>query len=98
MDRLAHGVVAAERERHVGDAAGDVAVRETFLQFARGVDEIQRVVVVFFDASGDGEDVRIEDDVFGQEIEFLRQQLIGARTDRHQIGKATRRERVCQYV
>ena len=24
VDRLAHGVVAAERERHVGDAAGDV--------------------------------------------------------------------------
>jgi hypothetical protein len=78
MDGLAHGVVAAERERDVGDAAGNMAIGETFFHLARGLDEIHRVVVVLLDTGGDGEDVGIEDDVFRREVELTRQQFVGA--------------------
>jgi hypothetical protein len=40
-------------------------VRQGLLDLARGLDEVDRVVVVLLDAGGDGEDVRVEDDVFG---------------------------------
>ena len=81
MDRLAHRLVAAERERDVGHAAGDMAVRQRLLDDARRLDEIDGVVVVLLDAGGDGEDVRVEDDVFGREADLLGQELVGARAD-----------------
>ena len=37
------------------------------LDLARRFDEGDRVVVVFLDAGGDGEDVGVEDDVLGRE-------------------------------
>ena len=39
------------------------------------LDEVDRVVVVLLDARGDGEDVRVEDDVFGREADLLGEQL-----------------------
>ena len=66
---LAHGLVAAERERHVAHAAGDVRVRAALADLARGFDEVHAVVVVLLDAGGDREDVRVEDDVFGREAD-----------------------------
>src|SRR3546814_7320035 len=47
---------SAERERDVGDAAGNVAVGQGLADDARGLDEVDRVVVVFLHAGGDGED------------------------------------------
>ena len=67
MDRLADRVVAAEREGDVGDAAAHLGVRQRPLDPARGLDEVDRVVVVLLDPGGDREDVRIEDDVLGRE-------------------------------
>ena len=81
MHRLAHWLVAAERERQVGDAAGNMCMRQVLANPARGFDEIDAVVVVFFEAGGDGEDVRIEDDVLRREVELLDQQVIGALAD-----------------
>ena len=46
------------------------------------LDEVDRVVVVFLDAGGDGEDVRIEDDVFGREADAVDEDAVGARADR----------------
>src|SRR6185503_8311973 len=82
VHRLAHRVVAAERERDVADAAADVRVRTTALDRGRRLDEIVRVVVVLLDAGGDREDIRIEDDVFRRKARLLGQQLVGALADR----------------
>ena len=71
VHRLAHRVVAAERKRDVADAAGDARAGQVRLDPARGLDEIDRVVVVLLDAGGDGEHVGIEDDVLGGEADFL---------------------------
>ena len=81
VDGLAHQLVAAERERYVGDAAGNVAEREAALQFAGAFDEGDRVVVVFLDAGRHREHVGVEDDVFGREADLLGQQRVGARAD-----------------
>ncbi len=78
VHRAPHRLIAAEAERNVGDAARDVRVLEFALDAARRLDEIDGVVVVFFDSGRDREDVGIEDDVFGRETDFLSQKLVGA--------------------
>ena len=50
---------------------------QTSLDLPRGLEEIDRVAVVLFDARGDGQDVRIEDDVLGRHADLLGQQLVG---------------------
>ena len=81
MDRLAHRVVAAEGEGDVGDAPGDQSVGQVLLDPAGGLDEVHRVVVVLGDAGGHGEDVGVEDDVFGGEAFLLGEDAVGALAD-----------------
>ncbi len=81
VDRLAHRVVAAEAERHVADPAADLGAGQVRLDPARGLDEVDRVVVVLLDAGGDGEDVRVEDDVLGREADLVDEDPVGARAD-----------------
>ena len=76
MDRLAHRVVAAEAERYVGDAARDLRIRQIGTNPEARFDEINRVVVVFLDAGGDGKDVRVEDDVFRRKAN-TNEQIVG---------------------
>ena len=56
-------------------------MRQVLPDPARGLDEIDAVVVVLFEAGGDGEDIRVEDDVLRREIELLDQQVVGAFAD-----------------
>ena len=81
VDRLTHQLVAAERERHVGDAAGDMAQREAAFELARGFDEGHRVIVVFLNAGRDREHIGIENNIFGWKTNAFGQQRVGARTD-----------------
>ena len=78
---LAHRLVAAEREGQVGDAARDMDMRQRRGDLAGRLDEVDAVIVVLLDAGGDGEDVRIEDDVFRREAGLFGQELVGARAD-----------------
>ena len=75
---LAHGLVAAEGEGDIADAARETRQRETRVQLAHGFDEGDAVVVVLLDAGGDGEDVRIEDDVSRIETDFVDEDAVGA--------------------
>ncbi len=81
VDGLAHRLVAAEAETHVGHAARHLGTGQVLLDPARGVDEIDRVVVVLLDAGGDGENVGIENDVFRRKPHLIDQQAIGALAD-----------------
>ncbi len=81
VDRLAHRVVAAERERDVGHAAADLGIRQVLLDPARGLDEVHRVVVVLLDAGRDREDIRVEDDVFRRKADFIDQDVVAALAD-----------------
>ena len=75
-----------ERERHVGDTAGDVHARARLLDGGDRVDEAARVVVVLFQAGGHGQHVGIEDDVFGGEIGLVDQQAVGTLADLQTTG------------
>src|SRR5690606_16714542 len=81
VDCLAHGVVAAERERHVGHAAGAQGEGQVVANEGAGLDKVHRVVVVFLDAGGHGEDIRVKDDVFRREAHFVHQDVVAALTD-----------------
>ena len=83
MHGLAHGLVAAERERYVAHAARDMRVRATLADLARGLDERHAVAVVLFNAGGDRENVGIEDDVFGREANLFDEQPVAALADAH---------------
>ncbi len=81
VHRLAHRLVAAEGEGEVGDAAGDLGGRAALLDLARGLDEVDAVIVVFLDAGGDREDIGVEDDVLGREADLVHQDVVGAGAD-----------------
>ena len=82
MHGLAHQLVAAERERQVRHAAGDVGVRQVGPDPARGFDEGDPVAVMLLHAGRHGKDVRIENDVLRREADAIDQNVIGARRDR----------------
>ena len=81
MHRLAHGLVAAERERDVAHAAADLRQRKPGLDDAGRLDEVDRIASVLFDAGGHGQDVRVEDDVLRREPDLAREDAVGARRD-----------------
>ncbi len=81
VDRFTYRVVAAERERHVGHATRGQRIRQLVTDVGAGVDEVHGVVVVFFDTGGDGEDVRVEDDVLRREAHFVDQNVVGTLAD-----------------
>ena len=78
MHGLAHGVIAAEGEGEVGDAAGHMGMGQTRADFARRLNEVDAIIVMRLDARRDGEDIGIEDDVFRGKADLLREHLIGA--------------------
>jgi hypothetical protein len=81
VDRLARRVVAAEAEATRSTRRPTPWRPAGCADPARGLDEVDRVVVVLLDAGGDREDVRVEDDVLGREADLLDQQPVGARAD-----------------
>ena len=80
VNGLTYRIVAAERERHVADATGDRGVGAMLPDPACGVDEVHRVVVVLFDAGGNGKDVGVKDNVGRVEAD-AGQHIIGALAD-----------------
>ena len=81
MNRLPYRVISTKTETHIADAAGHLGARQVLLDPAGGFDEINRVVVVLFDAGGNGEDVGVEDDVLGRESDLVDQDAVGALAD-----------------
>ena len=78
MHGLADGVVAAEGEGEVADAAAHVYLRHLAVYGAAGLDECSRIVVVLGHTGGDGQHVGVEDDVLGRETDVLQQPVCAA--------------------
>ncbi len=53
--------------------------RKTFADFPRRLNEIDAVIVMFFDARRDRENIRVEDDILRRKADRLRQDFIGTR-------------------
>ena len=81
VDRLAHRIVAPEGKGHVGDAARDQGAGQFCLDVAGRLDKLHGVVVVFIDARGNRENIGIEDNVVGVEIQLTHQQVVTAFAD-----------------
>ena len=92
MNRFAHDVVAAERERQVADAAAEVHARARGLDLPARLDEVDGVLVVLFESCRDRQDVRVEDDVGRIEVEAFGEQRVGPLADlelaRDRVGLA----------
>mmetsp|Transcript_17649 Transcript_17649/g.35511 ORF Transcript_17649/g.35511 Transcript_17649/m.35511 type:complete len:622 (+) Transcript_17649:965-2830(+) len=72
MDSLTQVGEATEAEGQVGDTAGNLCARKVLDDPLGGADEILAIVVVLRKASGDGEDVGVEDDVVLGELHTVR--------------------------
>ncbi len=81
VDGLAHRVIATEGEAHVRHAARHLGAGQVLLDPARGLDEVDGVVVVLLDAGGNGEDIGVEDDVFRREPHLIDQDAVGPLAD-----------------
>ncbi len=81
VERLADRVVAAKRKRDIAHAAGNLHVRQQFLDLPRGLDEVYAVLCMFLHARADGQNVRIEDDVGRLDARLFGEQFIGALGD-----------------
>ena len=75
---FANGVVAAERERNVARRRPKCASRARRFDSWNRLDEVDRVVVVLLNAGGDGQDVRVEDNVLRREADFFGEQFVGS--------------------
>ena len=78
MHGFADRVVAAERERYVRHTAGNLGIGQARLDQLTGFDEINGIVVVFFDAGCDRKDVGIENDIFWREAYLIDQHPVAA--------------------
>ncbi len=78
---FADRVVAAEGEGNIADPAADFGAGAQLFDAPCGFDKVDGVVVVFFDAGSDGEDVGVEDDVLRFEAHLFGEDFIGADAD-----------------
>jgi hypothetical protein len=78
VHRLAHRIVAAERERDIAHAAADLHLREEPLQLAGRLDVGHSVAVVLLDPGADRQDVRVEDDLARLEADVVDEDATGA--------------------
>ena len=78
MHGLAHGLIAAEGERQIRHAARHMGMGQMGADLARGFDEIDAIIVMFFNAGGDSKNIRIEDNIFRREADLIDKNAIGA--------------------
>ena len=81
VNGFAHGIIAAKRKAHVRDATADFCAGQVLFDPTRGVDEIDRVVVVLFNARGNGKNIGVKNDVFRCKAHLIHQDAVRAFAD-----------------
>ncbi len=81
MHGLAHRLIAAEREGQIGNAAGNMHMRQGFGDLFGRLDEGDAIAIMFFDARCHSKDIGIKHNIFRREASLFGQKLIGAGTD-----------------
>ncbi len=81
VHRFANAIIATKAEADIADAAAGLCAGAFLLDATDRVDEIDCVVVVFFDPGCHGQDVRIKDDVLGRKVGFVNEQVVGTLAD-----------------
>ena len=77
MHGLTYIVVSSEREAQVADTATDMRPRQIRPDPFRSPDEVGSIGIMLLHASGNGEDIGVEDDVEGIHAHLLRQDPVG---------------------
>ena len=78
---LPHHVVAPEGKGNVGNSSGDLGVGQVLLDPPGSLDEVDGIVVVLLDPGGHGQNIGIEDDVFGREVYRIDEDAVCAFAD-----------------
>ena len=78
VNRLTHRVVAAKTKADVADATRHLCAGQVVFNPTRGVDKVHRVVVVLFNAGGNGENIWVKNDVFWWKTQLIDQHPVGA--------------------
>ena len=78
MHGLAHRLIAAERERNIRDTARHMRTRQLIANALCRLDEINGIIIMLFNAGGDGENIRIENNIFRRKTDLLGQNLVRA--------------------
>ncbi len=69
-------VIATERKTDVGYAARNLSVGQILFDPTSGIDEINGVVVMLFNTSGDGKNIGVKNNIFRRESDFICQQSV----------------------
>ena len=73
MHGLAHRLIATEGKRDIRHAARNMCAGQFFANARCRFDEVNSVIVMLGYAGRHGENIRVENDIFGREIKFLGQ-------------------------
>ena len=71
MHGLADFVVPSERKRNVGNPTADLGIGQMSFDPSRCLNEIHCVILVFFDAGRNGQNIGVKNDVFGRKAHLL---------------------------
>ena len=74
---FADNIIATKREGHIAYTTANEHTRQRFFNLPCCFDEITSIIIVFFDAGGHRKNIRIENNIGGIEVQFLRQYLVG---------------------
>ena len=83
VHRFPDDVVAAVGERDIADAPGDFCAGAKLFDLPGGFDEVQGIIVVFFDTGCHGEDIGVKDDIFRWEADLCGEDAVSALADVH---------------
>src|SRR5665647_2690800 len=81
VDGFPDGIVSPEGEGYIGNSPAYFGIRKMFFDPGSCPEKIDGIVVMFLQTSTDGEDIRIEDDVFGRKENGVDQNMVGPFAD-----------------
>ena len=76
MHRFAHDIITPKGKRYVAHATTRARARTALFHLPHSLDEVHRILIMLLHAGGNGEDVKIKNDVFRWEIQLLGEQPI----------------------
>ena len=94
MNCFAHVVIAPEGERDIADPTAYERSGTGFFYVRNGFDKVEGIGVVLFHASGDGENVGVEDNIAGLKADSLGEDGVCTLTDTHLVLDVCRLSRL----
>ena len=76
MHRFAHDIITPKGKRYVAHATTRARAGTALFHLPHSLDEVHRILIMLLHAGGNGEDVKIKNDVFRWEIQLLGEQPI----------------------